>query len=83
MGGGTAWRASTFPGSGDMPSAEKKQLIRSTMWFPGIDAAVQEAVEKCLPYVKLQLIPSKKNHCYPQNCQQLHGWELQHIYLAP
>ena len=26
-----------------------KQLIRSMMWFPGIDAAVQEAVERCLP----------------------------------
>ena len=25
------------------------QLICSTMWFPGIDAAVQEAVERCLP----------------------------------
>ena len=26
-----------------------KQLIRSTMWSPEIDAAVQEAVERCLP----------------------------------
>ena len=26
-----------------------KQLIRITMCFPGIDAAVQEAVERCLP----------------------------------
>ena len=26
-----------------------KQLIHSTMWFPGIDAAIQEAEERCLP----------------------------------
>ena len=28
---------------------KSKQLIRSTMWFPGIDPAVEDAVQRCNP----------------------------------
>ena len=33
---------------GHQGTVKTNQLIRSTMWFPGIDAAVQEAVKRCL-----------------------------------
>ena len=34
---------------GHQGMSKTKELIRTKVWFPGIDAAVEESVKRCIP----------------------------------
>ena len=67
---------------GHLGIVKTKQLLRSKVWFPGIDKSVERRVARCIPR-QASINTSQREPLKMSPTQMAHGWKLRKTSVDP